>query len=236
MKKNLFYFILLGFSLIAFISSCPAPTEPSNGVNNVAATNITINGGNFTNSVGSTGTLTATVLPANHTDGEVTWTSSDTDKLTISSNGEYRAIAPGSVKITASIGTHSNAITVTITLSASNITINGGNFTNDVDATGTLTATVLPANHTDGGEITWTSSDINKLTISSTGEYRAIAPGSVKITASIGNISNYITATILNSATNITIDSEDFSVYNGVNGTLTATTLPPRQYKHRRLD
>ena len=126
MTAKLFFLFFLALSFLAFIASCPAPTEPT-GPTRVSATNIAINGGDFTTNNNISSTLTATILPTNHNEGNPVWTSSDTSKLTINSNtGDYSTIAPGKVRVTASLGTLSDTITITIEQAATNIAINGG--------------------------------------------------------------------------------------------------------------
>ena len=80
------------------------------------------------------------------------------------------------VEVVAKVGKVSNTITVTINNNATNISINGGNFTTNNGIASTLTATILPTNHSEGN-LVWTSSDTSKLTINSnTGDYSTIAP------------------------------------------------------------
>ena len=60
------------------------------GPEKIPATNIDILGDNSLNVTnGQTGTLTATVLPIDHTEGDVVWTSSDTNVVNVSKIGFY---------------------------------------------------------------------------------------------------------------------------------------------------
>ena len=224
--KNLLLFLV--FLMIFFLSACQceSPTDPDDTDSGIPATNITINGGDFTNNSGASSNLMATVLPSNHTDGDITWSSGDTNILTINSNGDYNALAPGETRITARVGDISNAVTVTVLQPATNIIINGGDFTTTNGLSGNLMATVLPPNHTDG-DIAWSSGDTNILTINSNGDYNALAPGETRITARVGDISNAVTVTVLQPATNIIINGGDFTTTNGLSGNLMATVLPP---------
>ena len=192
-------------------------------------TNVSINGSDFTVTNGTNGVLTAVVLPSDHSEENTNWTSSATNVVSIDSNsGAWRTVAPGQATITAQVGGISDEITITVLEPATNIIINGGNLTVNNKITGRLTATVLPANHTEG-DPTWTSADTSKLTINASGDYATLAAGTVAVVAKVGSISNTITVTILNSATNIVIDTNDFTVTNDNqenSGTLTATTLP----------
>ena len=196
-----------------------------------SATNIVIDTNDFTvtnDNQENSGTLTATTLPTGNTSA-TTWQSSDNNVLTIdASSGSYTAVGRGRATITARAGNAANSITVTVHQAATNITIRG-DLTNDNGITGRFTATLLPTNHQDSGAVTWTSADTNKLTINSQGEYLTLAPGTVGVTATFAGVSNTITITIKNSATNIVINTNDFTITSGTsatNGILTATVLP----------
>ncbi len=60
------------------------------------------------------GTLYATLTPYNFAAKNVKWTSSDESILIIDGNGNYSAIAPGTVKVTAECGGRSASCTVTV--------------------------------------------------------------------------------------------------------------------------
>ena len=68
----------------------------------VKPTGITISEKSLTLEEKATGTLTATVAPANATNKTVTWTSSDSAVATVDSTGKVTAVAEGSATITAS--------------------------------------------------------------------------------------------------------------------------------------
>ena len=117
--------VLTGIIAVIGLSSCPIeddsnPIQPSD---DIPITNIVINEGDFTTNVGATGTLTAIPHPSNHTDGQITWSSTMTDILTIDSNGNYTALSNGTVMVTATVGNQSNVVTVTVFNLATNITV-----------------------------------------------------------------------------------------------------------------
>ena len=229
MRKILY---LIFISVLFITSSCIDDiTDPTNQPVDISITNIimekddvAISGSlNMTN--GEQITFKATALPSNHTKGLITWTSSNTNIVSVSTNGGLKARSIGNTTITASADIFRVSVEVTVTQPATNITIDGGDFTTTNGLTNTLIATVSPANHTDGA-VTWTSANANILTIDSNGNWNAIAPGSVIVTAILGSISNNIDVTVLQPSTNITIDGGDFTTTNGITNTLVVAVLP----------
>lgn len=86
----------------------------------VAASSVTLNQTTMTLDVGKTGTLTATVQPADAANKNITWTSSNTAVATVSSGGTVTAVAPGTATITASTSNGKSAsCTVTVKKPAS---------------------------------------------------------------------------------------------------------------------
>ena len=207
----------------------------------VSATNIVIAAGtnNLSMFTGYRDTLTALVLPLNHTDGEVEWSSDDTNFVTISkidgTRASYRGIAEGSAIITARVGTNVDTMAIKVLHPpASNIVIAAGTnslpiFTGYRD---TLTALVLPLNHTNG-EVEWFSSDTNFVTISkidgTRASYLGVAEGSATVIARVGINFDTITINVLDlPATNIVIaaGTNTLSILTNERGTLNAFVTP----------
>ena len=87
-----------------------------NGTPDIAVTSISLNKNSTTLTVGATETLTATVLPEDATNKNVTWTSSNTDVATVE-DGLVKALAAGTATIkatSASIDTIFAECTVTV--------------------------------------------------------------------------------------------------------------------------
>ena len=150
--------LLIILSLLGLAScECPGdgPTKPKSK-SSLAATNIIIEGGVESLSVvtNSRDTLTAEVFPSNHTDGEVEWSSDNTNAVTVSKAGpntaSFLAVAVGSATITAWVGDETDTIIINVSeepILITNIVIEGGPFTitNNTPATnGILTATLSP--------------------------------------------------------------------------------------------
>jgi len=83
----------------------------------VLVTGVTIDQDDLTLEVGDTRTLTATVVPGNATNSAVTWSSNNTDAVTVNANtGLITAIAPGEaiITVTTVCGNHSDTITIVV--------------------------------------------------------------------------------------------------------------------------
>ena len=92
-------------------------------VSSISLSNASVN-------VGSTVTLTPTVLPENATNKNVTWSSSDEGKATVNSSGEVTGVSAGDVTITATAQDGSGvsgSCTVTVTATQYTITFKSGN-------------------------------------------------------------------------------------------------------------
>jgi len=97
-------------------------------INPVAVSNISITPKPVTLNVGETQTLTATIVPNNATDKTITWSSSNSNVASVSSNGVVTAKATGTATITATSNNGKTAtcsVTVT-TSSATTITLHVG--------------------------------------------------------------------------------------------------------------
>lgn len=153
-----------------------------------------------------------------------TWTSSDPAIAAVAATGLVTGKSPGTVNITASLGTvTSNAISLTVTNPAvANITVTAASST--VIAFGTLQvqATVKDANGNSlaGVPLTWASSAPAVATVSGTGLVTGKRPGGFSVTASFGDaVSNALALSVVNpSIASITLSA-------GTTTLVTSTTL-----------
>ena len=212
-------------------------------LSSIPATNIVIDQSEplfVTN--GQSGPLTATVTPANHSDGDVEWTSTRDDIVSVSQDtpteATFAAKAEGTAIITASVGdgsvTNTIAITVQLPTPATNIEIDKNIATIvKVGDSGILRAVITPTNHTDGA-VTWSRTAGTSVIVgdrdATSANFNASALGTSTITASIGALRDSIDITVRpeTPATTITIDQGDepILVNLGSNGRLSATVLP----------
>lgn len=152
----------------------------------VNVSNITINGAKSLKR-GQTLTLSASVLPSNATNKNVTWYSSNTSVATVDRSGKVTAKGVGTTTITATAADGSNvskSCTISVTeptVKVSSIIIRGAKSLKKGQSL-TLTATVSPSNATNK-KVTWRSSNNSVATVSSSGKVTAKGAGTAKITA-----------------------------------------------------
>ena len=93
-------------------------TDPLGPQDPVAVTGVSLNKTSETLSAGTTTQLTATVTPSNATNKAVTWTSSNTNAVTVSSSGLVTAVAVGNSTITVRTADGGFTATCAITVTA----------------------------------------------------------------------------------------------------------------------
>lgn len=164
-------------------------------------------------------------------DGTVSYASDNTAVATVNaSTGEVTIKGAGTATITATVtdsasytyATKTASYTLTVTVAVTSVIINNApSEALFVNSTGTLTATVSPANATDK-TIVWSSSDSDYVSINSeTGEY------------TIMGTKGYGSATITATATNGTEDtSDDVTATCTITGKVTYTSLKAGDVLH----
>ena len=195
------------------------------------ASSISLDVTELTLYVGSSYTLTATVLPENAADKTVTWTTSDETVATVSTDGLVNGVKTGTATVTA---TTINGLTATCTvyvndttIYAESMTLNLTETTIYIGDTETLVATVLPTN-TNDKTVTWTTSDATVATVDDDGAVTGVAEGEATITATTSNgLSATCKVTVVPVyATSITLNKNELSLFIGSSETLIATVLP----------
>ncbi|TGK01205.1 hypothetical protein EHQ53_09210 [Leptospira langatensis] len=168
---------------------------------------------------------------------QVTWTSSDTSKATISnvsgSEGIATGAAVGTSNITATLGTISSAastLTVTaavlqsITITPSSPSVAKGK-SQDLTATGTYSDASTQDLTT---QVTWSSSDTNTVGVSNAsgtqGKASGVNVGTASITATLGSVSSSITFTVTSAVlVSIEVHIHDSSIAKGTSTWAEAT-------------
>lgn len=149
---------------------CVAPavakvTIPSS---TVSVTGVSVTPATLSLNQGDTSALTAAVAPANATNQNVSWSSSNTNAATVNASGLVTAVAPGNATITVTTAdggfTASCAVTVSNTVAVTGITLNQAEKAMNPGGTGKLTAAVLPANATNQN-VAWSTSDSSVVAV-----------------------------------------------------------------------
>ncbi len=189
----------------------------------VPVSSVSLNYTSLTLTEGESFTLTATVSPSNATNKAVSWSSSNTSVATVS-NGSVRAVAAGTVTITAKAGDKTATCKVTVQVPATGVSLNYTSLTLNVNQSFTLTATVSPSNTTDK-TVTWTSSDTSVATVSN-GTVTGKAGGTATITAKAGDKTATCKVTVQVPATGVSLNYTSLTLNVNQSFTLTATVSP----------
>ena len=212
---------------VAVLTVSMAQTIPVTGVS-VSPTTLSLE-------TGQTGNLTATVSPSNATNKSVTWSSSNTNVATVSTSGVVTAKAAGTATITATTADGGKTATCAVTVTAATVPVTGVSVTPttltlEAGLTGTLYATVTPSNATDKS-VTWSSSNTNVATVSSSGVVTAKAAGTATITVTTKDGGKTATcaltvtpATVLPSS--VSVSPTTLTLLVDKTSTLSATVLP----------
>ncbi|MBM1107999.1 Ig-like domain-containing protein [Aurantibacter crassamenti] len=187
----------------------------------IAVTGITLDPTTTSIQVDETTIIEAIVAPANASNTNVTWTTSDSNIATVNTNGLVLGITAGDVSITATTtdGSYSANAQITITakpIAVTGITLDPTTISIQVDETVIIEAIVAPANASDA-TVTWTSSDTNIATVNTSGLVSGITSGDVSITTTTtdGNFSASAQITITAkpiAVTGITLDPTTTSI------------------------
>ena len=155
-------------------------------VPDIPVTDVSLNYSTLSIDIGYSETLIATIIPANATNQNVSWTSSNSSIASVSDTGVVTAIAQGTATITVTTqdGDFTDTCQVIVTdpnIPVTGVSLNHSSLSLDIDSTETLIATITPANATNQN-VSWTSSNSSIASISDTGVVTAIAQGSATIT------------------------------------------------------
>ena len=174
--------------------------------------------------------LTATVMPEDATDKTVTWSSSNTDVATVSSEGLVTARSEGSAEITVKTNEGGKTATCSVNVKAKVIPVAGisldiSSVTLNVGQTQVLAATVSPDNATDK-TVTWNSSNVVVASVSAEGVVRAVSAGTATISATAGNFTADCSVTVVMSVASVSLNKTELTIEKGKSETLTATVSP----------
>lgn len=196
----------------------------------VLVESLSISGSNHIQVTKST-KLSAEVLPANNTNKELVWSSSDENIATVDENGTVTGVALGEVTITATTtdgtGVSGSFIVTVGPLLVTSISIEGESEMIHHE-TQTLTASVFPENANDKS-YTWSSGNEAIVTVDETGKVTAVSVGSATITAA-ANDESAVTKTFDVTVSPLLVSSIEISgeteMKSGTSQTISAEVLP----------
>lgn len=136
--------------------------------------------------VGKKYTLSATISPSNASNKTVTWSSSNKNVATVTSDGVVTAKNTGKATITAKTSNGKKAsATVTVVVNPTSVKINSGNLELHVGDRKTLSAKVSPSDAYNS--VTWSSSDSKVAEVNQAGVVTTRGTGKAKITVKTTN-------------------------------------------------
>lgn len=155
----------------------------------VHAESITLSETDVTMKKGESKTLTATINPEDAIDKKLTWTTSNSNVVTVE-DGTIKAVNGGTALVTATTedGNVKASCYVRVTVPVESISISKEQLSLVVGQKYTLSATILPKDATDK-EIKWTSSNNNVVSVDN-GQVTAKSPGTAIVSA-ISNDGNH---------------------------------------------
>lgn len=189
MRNNLFRdaaLLVAAVLLTTSFWSCSKNEEPEPTPPAVTVTGVTLNKTDLMLEIGGSETLTATVAPADATNKNVTWKSSDATVATVDDNGKVTGVAAGEATITVTTEEGGKTATCRVTVSATSVavtgvTLNKTELTLETGGSETLTATVAPDDATNQN-VTWKSDNPEIVTVDATGKVTGVAIGEATIT------------------------------------------------------
>lgn len=202
-------------------------------VTSVSVTGVSLDKESVALYINDTATLKATVAPANASNKEVTWSSSNADVASVDESGKVTAKATGTAVITVTTKDQNKTASATVTVSKKAVPVTGVSLDKETAAlsigdTLTLTATVAPSN-ADNKNVTWSSSNENVATVDDNGTITAKGAGTAKITVKTEDQNKTASATITVSTvpvTGVSLDQEAATLKVRDTLTLTPTVAP----------
>jgi Bacterial surface proteins containing Ig-like domains len=214
-----------------FTATCTVTVNPAT----VFVTSVSVTPASATLEINGTRSLTATVLPSDATNKNVSWTSSNTNVATVNASGVVTAKAAGTATITATTTDGSRTATCSITVNAAtvavgSVSVSPTSATLEINGTRSLTATITPSNATNQS-MSWTSSNTNVATVNASGVVTAKAAGTATITATTADGNRTATCSItVNPATvpviSVSLNKSSTTITAGNSEKLTAAINP----------
>lgn len=204
---------------LVFISCSSDDDEIEKDVT-VTVSKVTVSPTNLTLNIGDTQQLELTILPEEAEDTKASWSSSNTQVVTISQDGIVTAVSEGNAVITVSAGGKSATCTITVmkdVIEVESVEVSPATLVfEEIGETYQLTANVIPADATDAA-IEWISSDEAVVTVTEEGLVTAMANGNATVTAVAGGKSAACEVTVSISIVEIEGDKAVFDLTGATN-------------------
>ena len=198
----------------------------------VKTTDVKLNYSKITVYTTTSKTLSATVLPENATNKNVTWESEDPSIATVDKNGVVKGKKTGTTYIVCTTNNSGKIATCKVTVKkgvlSKSIKLNKSKLTIDDGKSYTLKATFNPTNTTTK-TCTWTSSNKKVVTVTSKGVITAVGPGTATITCKTKDTGKTAKCTVTVkkvTPTSVVLDKSSYQVAYGKTLQLKATVYP----------
>lgn len=181
--------------------------------------------------VGETKTLKASIQPEDATDTTVTWSTNKSGVVSVDDNGNLRAVAPGTAKITVKTKDGNYTASCDVTVKEAEVTglkLDQTTLSLKVGDTAQLKVTVEPEN-AGNQTVTWNSNPSSIVSVDSNGNLKALKEGEATITASCGGKKATCTVTVGKkeiSATGLSISPAELNLKEGENVQLSCKVTP----------
>lgn len=180
----------IGLQLLLLFSIFFAYVPVTEAAASVIAKKIIATQTSYTLSIGASKQLNAVVSPTTTSNKRLTWTSSNKNIVTVTTNGKVKAISQGTATISARNAASGKFVNFQITVvsilpeqtAVKSITLNQPIMSLQVGEKGALVARILPVTATNKA-IVWQSSNSQVASVDATGIVTAIAAGEAIITA-----------------------------------------------------
>ena len=172
-------------------------------ITTVPVTGVTLNRNSGTIKEGETIQLVATITPANATNKNITWTTSDDTVATVS-GGVVTGVAEGTAVVTVTTEDGQKIATATITVEAeeevtivpvTSVSLNTNNVSLEVGGQYTLVAQINPTNATNKN-VSWSSSNSSVVEVTDKGIITAKSEGTAVVTVTTEDGNKTATATV----------------------------------------
>lgn len=206
----------------------------SGPVGPVAVTGVTVSPTSTSIEAGQTAQLTATVLPANADNKNISWSTGDASIASVDANGKVTANSVGKTNITVTTedGGFTATCEVTVTAPPAPIEVESISMkaatTIGIGSSETLVVTYNPEDANTGKALTWKSDDTSIATVDANGKVTGVAAGKTTITATTANGKSATCEVTVQAiaVTGVSLDKTSATIKIGSTTTLKATVTP----------